>query len=196
MQAIENGIIKGVVGLVSCTNILSGHDYTTINFLKELLSRDILVLVAGCASSAAQIEGFMNLSAIEKYAGPGLKNICRSLNIPPALNFGSCVDTGRIILLVTAIANHLKVDPSQLPVAACCPEYYNNDALVDGLFAVAMGITTFVSPMLPIAGAPGVIKLLTKDLENSLGAKFILEQNLAQAIKLLEMHLENKCRKL
>jgi len=142
-EVIEKGLIKGVVGLVSCVTMRNGHGSFTYEFLKELLKRDILVLIAGCASSMAQVEGFTNLEAIDKFAGEGLKAVCKTLNIPPVLNFGSCLDTGRMILLITALSQYKGVDPSKLPVVACAPEYYNNDALIDGLLGVAMGVNVF-----------------------------------------------------
>lgn len=175
LDAIAGGAIKGVVGLVSCVTAKTGAGSFIIDFLKELLAQDVLVLVAGCASSTAQIEGFMNAEAVEKYAGPGLKQVCQALGVPPALNFGSCLDTGRMSLLILALADYLKVDPSKLPVVAAAPEYYNNDALIDGLLAVSLGIDTYVNPVPPVTGGADLTKLLTQDLEGLLGAKFLVE---------------------
>jgi len=127
MEAIKAGKIKGVVGLVSCVTMRNGHGTFTYDFLKELLKRDVLVLIAGCASSLAQIEGFTNEEAVEKFAGEGLKEVCKALGVPPVLNFGSCLDTGRMALLIIALSQYFGVDPTKLPVVAAAPEYYNND---------------------------------------------------------------------
>lgn len=181
LDAIGSGAIKGVVGLVSCVTAKTGAGSFLTDFLKELLAQDVLVLVAGCASSTAQIEGFMNAAAVEKYAGPGLKQVCQALGVPPALNFGSCLDTGRMSLLILALADYLKVDPSKLPVVAAAPEYYNNDALIDGLLAVSLGINTYVNPVPPVTGGADLTKLLTQDLEDLLGAKFLVEPDPVQA---------------
>ncbi|MDQ7056647.1 MAG: hypothetical protein Q9M89_09440 [Persephonella sp.] len=192
LEAINTGAIKGVVGLVSCTTMKNGHGQFTYNFVKELLKRDILVLITGCASSLAQAEGFTNLQAIEKFAGDGLKGICKVLNIPPVLNFGSCLDTGRMILLILALSEYLNVDPSQLPVVAAAPEYYNNDAYIDGLLAVAMGINTYVNPVPPIVGGPALTRLLTRDLEDLLGGRFIVEPDAEKAAEIIEKELAKK----
>lgn len=181
LDAIGSGAIKGVVGLVSCVTAKTGAGAFLTDFLKELLAQDVLVLVAGCASSTAQIEGFMNAAAVEKYAGPGLQQLCRGLGIPPALNFGSCLDTGRMSLLILALADYLQVDPSKLPVVAAAPEYYNNDALIDGLLAVSLGIDTYVNPVPPVTGGADLTKLLTQDLDGLLGAKFLVEADPVQA---------------
>ncbi len=192
LEAINAGAIKGVVGLVSCTTMKNGHGMFTYNFVKELLKRDILVLITGCASSLAQAEGLTNLQAIERFAGDGLKGICKILNIPPVLNFGSCLDTGRMILLILALSEYLNVDPSQLPVIAAAPEYYNNDAYIDGLLAVAMGINTYVNPIPPIVGGPALTRLLTRDLEDLLGGRFIVEPDAEKAAQIIEKELAKK----
>ncbi len=192
LEAINTGAIKGVVGLVSCTTMKNGHGMFTYNFVKELLKRDILVLITGCASSLAQAEGLTNLQAIERFAGNGLKGICKVLNIPPVLNFGSCLDTGRMILLILALSEYLNVDPSELPVVAAAPEYYNNDAYIDGLLAVAMGINTYVNPVPPIVGGPALTRLLTRDLEELLGGRFIVEPDAEKAAQIIEKELMKK----
>ncbi|MBK3333076.1 anaerobic carbon-monoxide dehydrogenase catalytic subunit [Persephonella atlantica] len=192
LEAINTGAIKGVVGLVSCTTMKNGHGMFTYNFVKELLKRDILVLITGCASSLAQAEGLTNLQAIERFAGDGLKGICKVLNIPPVLNFGSCLDTGRMILLILALSEYLNVDPSKLPVVAAAPEYYNNDAYIDGLLAVAMGINTYVNPVPPIVGGPALTRLLTRDLEELLGGRFIVEPDAEKAAQIIEKELMKK----
>ena len=191
-EAINTGTIKGVVGLVSCVTMRNGHGAFTYEFLKELLKRDILVLIAGCASSMAQIEGFTNLDGITLFAGKGLKEVCNALKIPPVLNFGSCLDTGRMIMLITALANYKGIDPSKLPVIACAPEYYNNDALIDGLLGVAMGVNVYVNPPPPITGAPALLRLLTRDIEDYLGARFLVETDPYKAAEVIEGVLKEK----
>ncbi|ACO03445.1 MAG TPA: carbon-monoxide dehydrogenase catalytic subunit [Persephonella sp.] len=191
-EAIQDGTIKGVVGLVSCTTMKNGHGTFTYDFVKELLKRDILVLIAGCASSLAQVEGFTNSKGRKEFAGPGLRALCEALDIPPVLNFGSCLDTGRMALLIIALSEYLGVDPSALPVVAAAPEYYNNDALIDGLLAVSLGINTYVNPVPPIVGGPGFTRLLTRDLENLLGARFMVEPDAVKAAQMIEEELIRK----
>ena len=40
-------------------------------------------------------------------AGPGLKEVCRSLGIPPVLNFGPCLAIGRMEAVAGEIAAEL-----------------------------------------------------------------------------------------
>jgi len=37
-------------------------------------------------------------------AGPGLREVCEAIGIPPILHLGSCVDNTRILTIATAMA--------------------------------------------------------------------------------------------
>ena len=64
LNAIKDGTIRGVAGMVSCTSLRdSGQDVHTIRIVKELIKRDILVLSLGCGNSAVQVGGLCSLEA-------------------------------------------------------------------------------------------------------------------------------------
>jgi carbon-monoxide dehydrogenase catalytic subunit len=195
LEVIKSGQIKGIAAVVGCTNNRNGHDSTSLTLIKELLKRDILVITAGCVSSGAQIDGLQTLEAAG-LAGDKLKSICKTLGIPPVLNFGSCIDIGRIGIAVTAIANALGVDTSDLPVAVSAPEYLEQKAVADGVFAVAFGLLTHLGPVPPVAGAPLVTKILTQDVENLTGGKVSVEQDMVKAAAVIEAHIQSKREKL
>jgi carbon-monoxide dehydrogenase catalytic subunit len=159
--------------------------------IRELLKKDILVITAGCVASGAQIEGLQTLEA-QEIVGENLKSICKALNIPPVLNFGSCIDIGRIGIAVTAIANALGVDPSQLPVAASAPEYLEQKAVIDGVFAISLGLLTHLGPVPPVAGAATVTRILTADVEGLVGGKANVEQDMVKAAEQIEAHIISK----
>ncbi len=192
LDVIKDGTIKGVVALVSCTTLMNrGQDVNALMIAKELIKRDILVIGAGCGNAAMQVGGLTTLEARQK-AGPGLKAVCEKLNIPPVLSFGTCTDTGRIALLVTAVADALGVDPSQLPVAVTAPTYMEQKATIDGIFAVAFGLYTHVSPLPPVTGAPRLVKLLTEDVEGLTGGKLAVETDMVMAANGIEEHIMKK----
>ncbi|GAW28677.1 anaerobic carbon-monoxide dehydrogenase catalytic subunit [Carboxydocella sp. ULO1] len=191
LDAIKSGAIKGVVAVVGCTNNRNGHDSMGIALTKELIKRDILVINSGCMSSATENAGLMDPAAAE-LAGSGLKAVCQSLGIPPALNFGSCVDIGRIGVVVTELANALGVDPSQLPVAASAPEYLEQKAVADGAFAVAFGLLTHLAPAPPVLGSELVTRILTKDVEDLTGGRFLVELDPVKAADAIEAHILKK----
>ncbi len=196
LDVIKNGTIKGVVALVSCTTLMNrGQDINALAIAKELIKRDILVISAGCGNAAMQVGGLTTLEARQK-AGPGLRAVCAKLNIPPVLSFGTCTDTGRIALLVTAVADAIGVDTSQLPVAVTAPTYMEQKATIDGVFAVAFGLYTHVSPIPNVTGAPRLVKLLTQDVEGLTGGKLAVETDMVMAANGIEEHIMKKRKAL
>ena len=193
LDVIKAGKIKGVVGIVNCTTLKNGpQDWMTVNLAKELVKRDVLIVAGGCGCHGLEVAGLCNLEAIEKFAGEGLKEVCRSLGIPPVLPFGTCTDTGRISLLVTALADALDVDTSQLPVVVSAPEWMEQKATIDGLFALAYGLYTHLSPIPPVTGGPELAKLLTEDLEKLTGGKVILGDDPTEVAQVIAEHIDRK----
>jgi carbon-monoxide dehydrogenase catalytic subunit len=196
LDAIKRGDIKGVVALVSCTTLRdSGQDVNTIAVAKELIKRNILVLSAGCGNGAVQVGGLTSLDAIN-LAGEGLKKVCKSLGIPPVLSFGTCTDVGRLSLLVNAVADALGVDVPASPIAVTAPEYMEQKATIDAVFAVAYGLYTHVAPTPPITGAPELVKLLTNDVEGLTGGKLAVESDPLKAVDGIEQHINSKRKAL
>ena len=196
VEVIAAGKIKGVVALVNCASIRNGpHDWNTVNVTKELIKRDILVVSGGCGNHALEVAGLCSLEAANQ-AGSGLKEICQALGIPPVLSFGTCTDTGRISMLVTALADHLNVDVPQLPIAVTAPEWMEQKATIDAVFAVAYGAYTHLSPTPFVTGAPKLVKLLTEDIEGLTGGKIALGDDPVQAVNDMEQHIIAKRKAL
>lgn len=192
VNVIANGQIKGIVALANCATLRNGpHDWNTVNITKELIQRDILVVAGGCGNHGLEVAGMCNLDAIE-YAGEGLKGVCKAFGIPPVLSFGTCTDTGRISMLVTALAEQLNVDIPDLPIAVTAPEWMEQKATIDGIFTVAYGAYTHLSPTPFITGAPKLVKLLTEDVEALTGGKVALGDNPVEAAKNIEAHIIKK----
>lgn len=192
VEVISSGKIKGVVALVNCSTLRNGpHDWNTVNLTKELIKKDILVVSAGCGNHGLEVAGLCNRDAV-KMAGEGLKEVCNLLSIPPVLSFGTCTDTGRISMLVAALADHLNVDVSQLPIAVTAPEWMEQKATIDGIFAVAFGTYTHLSPVPFMTGAPKLVKLLTQDVVNLTGGKVALGDDPIEIANDIEAHILGK----
>ncbi|MEW6105564.1 MAG: anaerobic carbon-monoxide dehydrogenase catalytic subunit [Bacillota bacterium] len=192
LDLIKKDDIRGVVALVSCTSLKGGgQDTMTVAVAKELIQRNFLVLSAGCGNAACQVAGLNSLEA-QELAGDSLKAVCRALGIPPVLSFGTCTDTGRLALLVGAVANALGVDTAALPVAVTAPEYMEQKAVIDAFSAVALGLYTHVSPVPPVTGAPDVVNLLTRDVEGLTGGKLAVETDPVAAVDGIERHINGK----
>src|SRR3989338_9937974 len=140
IDAIINGSIKGVAAVVGCTTVREFQSGRHIKVLtEELIKRNILVIGAGCCSSAMQNANLMHPDSAKK-ASSKLAGVCSALGVPPCLSYGSCTDIGKIIETVTAIAKTLNVDIPMLPVVASAPEYMEQQAVADAFTAVAMGV--------------------------------------------------------
>jgi carbon-monoxide dehydrogenase catalytic subunit len=197
LNAIKDGTIRGVVGLVSCTSLRdNGQDVHSVAVAKELIKRDLLVLSMGCGNAAMQVAGLCSPEA-KDLAGPGLKKICGALGVPPVLSYGTCTDTGRIADLIAAVSQALGGVPvPDLPVAAAAPEYMEQKATIDAIFALAFGLYTYVNPVPFVTGAPNLVKLLTEDIKGVTGALLSVEKDAAKAAEGIHNHIEANRSKL
>ncbi|WP_456369279.1 anaerobic carbon-monoxide dehydrogenase catalytic subunit [Geoglobus sp.] len=195
-DALKNGSIKGIAALVSCTTLKNGpHDTHSVTIAKELIKKDVLVLSMGCGNAAMQQAGLTSMEAVD-LAGEGLKQVCKALGIPPVLSFGTCTDTGRAAYLLKVIAEALGVDIPDLPVVATAPEYMEQKATIDAIFAVAYGLTVHVSPIPPITGSEDAVRLFTEDVEGLTGGKVMVEEDPVKAAEKLVQVIEEKRKKL
>jgi carbon-monoxide dehydrogenase catalytic subunit len=191
VDAIKSGQIRGAVGIVGCNNPKLKHDYVHTVLARELIKKDILVLVTGCATVAMGKAGLMMPEAANQ-AGEGLKAVCTALGIPPVLHVGSCVDNSRILHLCGVLANALGVDISDLPVAASAPEWYSEKAAAIGLFAVASGIYTHLGLPPNITGSETVTNLALGGLDDVVGACFAVEPDPYKAAELIDARISAK----
>nr|CAI78528.1 hypothetical protein [uncultured bacterium] len=191
VDLIASGKIRGAVGIVGCNNPKIKHDYGHVNLSKELIRRDILCVETGCAAVASGKAGLLQPEAAE-LAGPGLKEVCQTLGIPPVLHMGSCVDCSRILVLLAELANTLNVGIHQLPVAGAAPEWYSQKAVSIGSYFVASGVFTVLGVMPKISGSTNTAKLLTSDLNDVVHAAFAVEPDPFRAADIISTHIEQK----
>jgi carbon-monoxide dehydrogenase catalytic subunit len=191
LDAIKNGAIRGIAGIVGCNNPKIKHDYGHVTLVEDLIKNDVLVVNTGCNSIACAKAGLMLPEAAEK-AGDGLKAVCQTLKVPPVLHMGSCVDISRILMACAAIANALGVDISDLPVAGAAPEWMSEKAVSIGAYVVSSGIYTVLGTVPQVLGSGNVTALLTQGAEDVVGAAFAVEPDPAKAAVLMRRRIEAK----
>jgi len=191
IDAIKAGKIRGIVGIVGCNNPKFKHDSCNVTLAQELIKKDILVLATGCVTTALGKVGLLQPEAIDQ-AGPGLKEICGSLGIPPALHVGSCVDNTRILQACALIADELGVDISDLPVGASSPEWYSEKAAAIATYAVASGIYTHLGLPPNILGSKVVTDLALHGFNDLVGACYVVEPDPVKAAQLLDERIKQK----
>ncbi len=131
-------------------------------------------------------------------AGPGLREVCEAVGIPPVLHVGSCVDNSRVLNVCVALVNEGGIggDLSELPIAAAAPEAMSEKALAIGMYAVASGIFTAFLPVPRVAGSRVVRKYLEQDVERDTGGRFLFTGDVEEAAREIVAHLDRKRRDL
>ncbi|MHC4656024.1 MAG: anaerobic carbon-monoxide dehydrogenase catalytic subunit [Planctomycetota bacterium] len=192
---IINGRIRGVVGIVGCTNPKVPQDFTHTTLTKELIKRDVLVLTTGCATIACGKQGLANPKEALELAGPGLREVCEAVGIPPVLACGSCVDNTRLLVSCAEIVREggLGEDLSDLPVAGACLESVSEKAIAIGQYFVASGVQViFAEDILPVLGSGNVSNYLFKDIEKDLGGVWAVESDPVKAADMILQRIEAK----
>jgi carbon-monoxide dehydrogenase catalytic subunit len=190
---IMNGRIRGVVGVVGCNSPKFACDAANWNLVTELISKDILVVQTGCMAIASGKQGLLRPEVKEK-AGPGLREICDTVGIPPVLHSGSCVDNSRILIACSEMVREggLGADLSDLPVAGCAPEWMSEKAVAIGQYFVASGALVVFGVGLPIEGSREVNDYLTGGIARELGGRWAVEPDPKRMAQLIREHIESK----
>ena len=192
IDLIATGKIKGIAAVVGCSNLTAGgHDVFTVGMTRELIRRNIIVLSAGCTSGALENVGLMSPPAAEQ-AGASLKEVCRQLGIPPVLNFGPCLAIGRLEETAADMAAEMGVDLPQLPLVISAPQWLEEQALADGAFGLALGLTLHLAIPPFITGSEMVTRVLTGDLEQLTGGRVIVDGDIFSTVNQLEAVINAK----
>jgi carbon-monoxide dehydrogenase catalytic subunit len=196
-DAIMAGRIRGAAGVVGCNNPRVTHDDPHLYIVQELIKNDILVVTTGCNAIACAKAGLLTPEVMEQ-CGPGLKEICQTIGIPPVLHMGSCVDNSRILTVLTqsACEGGLGEDISDLPVAGFAPEWMSEKAISIGIYFVASGVTTWMGVGSPVGGSPEVTKLITDGWKQKVGASFYFEPDHKKAVVDAIAHIDGKRKAL
>ena len=192
IDLIVAGQIKGLAGVVGCSNLTAGgHDVLTVALTKELIAKDILVLSAGCSSGGLENVGLMSPEAAE-LAGPKLKAVCKQLGIPPVLNFGPCLAIGRLEIVATEIAAALGVDVPALPLVLSAPQWLEEQALADGAFGLALGLPLHLGQPPFVTGSKVAVQVLCEDMKALTGGHVVINDNAAESAGILESIINEK----
>jgi carbon-monoxide dehydrogenase catalytic subunit len=193
-DAIIDGRIRGVVGVVGCSNPKIQTDSAHVKLTEELIKRNVLVLETGCAAIACAKAGLLTPEAALAKAGESLREVCVAVGIPPVLHMGSCVDNSRILMAATNVLleGGLGEDLSDLPVAGAAPEWMSEKAVAIGHYFVASGLYVVLGHPLYVQGSENVDKFLREDMEDITGGKFEWEPDPVLAADKILAHIEKK----
>jgi len=83
-------------------------------------------------------------------------------------------------------------DISDLPVAGAAPEWMSEKAVSIGFYFVASGVFTTLGMPLPVLGSENLTRLVTEELEGTVGGKFAFEPDPVKAAHLMIDHIDKK----
>lgn len=194
---IINGRIRGVAGVVGCVNPRVRQDWVHVELVRELIKNDILVVQTGCSQISLAKAGLCTPEAA-KLAGPGLREVCEAVGMPPVLGMGACVDNSRILM---ACAEMVKVGGlgnsiSDLPVAGAAPEWYSEKAVTIGHYFVVSGVFTVFGVTYPIIQNTKFYDLLFDGLEKQGLGKWAFTPDPHEMARLIIGHIDKKRKAL
>ncbi|RME82303.1 MAG: anaerobic carbon-monoxide dehydrogenase catalytic subunit [Caldilineae bacterium] len=200
-DAIMAGRIRGVAAIVGCNNPRSKQDWLHTYVTDQLLKQDVLVVETGCGAIASAKMGFLVGEAGLEKVGPGLREICETVGIPPVLHMGSCVDNTRILTVLTQMVEEggLGDDIDQIPAVGLAPEWMSEKALSIGAYCVASGAYVIFGGASPISGMPDrvsdsdlVLRYLSEGWERIYGGKMEFIADPDEMIRRTLEHIDKK----
>ena len=200
-DAIMSGRIRGVAAIVGCNNPRSKQDYLHTYVTQELLKQDVLVVETGCGAIASAKLGLLLGEAGLDKVGPGLREICETVGIPPVLHMGSCVDNTRILTVLTQMVAEggLGDDIDQVPAVGLAPEWMSEKALSIGSYCVASGAYVIFGGASPVSGMPDrvadsdiVLNYISQGWEGLYGGKMEFVPDPDEMIRLTLEHIDKK----
>jgi anaerobic carbon-monoxide dehydrogenase catalytic subunit len=194
---IINGRIRGVAGVVGCTNPRVKQDWVHVELVKELIKNDVLVVQTGCSQIALAKAGLTTPEAAVM-AGPGLREVCETVGMPPVLGIGSCVDNSRILIACAEMVNEggLGESIADLPVAGAAPEWMSEKAISIGHYFVASGVYTVFGVTFPIVEETKFYKLLFDGLEKQGLGKWGFSPDPYELARMMIAHIDKKRKAL
>jgi anaerobic carbon-monoxide dehydrogenase catalytic subunit len=194
---IINGRIRGVAGVVGCTNPRVKHDWVHVEMVKELIKNDVLVVQTGCSQISLAKAGLCTPEAAH-LAGAGLKEVCETVGMPPVLGLGSCVDNSRILIACAEMVKTggLGESIADLPVAGAAPEWMSEKAISIGHYFVASGVFTVFGVTFPIVEETKFHKHLFQGLEALGVGKWGFTPDPYDMAKMMIAHIDAKRKAL
>jgi carbon-monoxide dehydrogenase catalytic subunit len=163
-DAIMAGRIRGVVGLAGCDNPRVPSTGIHRYLATELIKNDVLIVSTGCGSAACGTAGYLTPEMALEHAGPGLREVCEAIGIPPILHLGACVDNSRILTIASAMAEEggLSDEIGGMPAVGIAPEWMSEKAIAIGCYFAASGVPVIFGGESPVGASEEVTRIMTE----------------------------------
>ena len=172
-DAIMAGRIRGVAANIGCNNARTTHDAQHQYLVTEFLKNDVLVVETGCGAIASAKQGYLLGEAGLEHVGPGLREMCEAIGMPPVLHMGSCVDNTRILTVLSQMAGEggLGEDISDIPAVGLAPEWMSEKAMSIATYCVASGAYVIMGTTNPVKGSEEVQRLINEGWQEKYGGR-------------------------
>jgi len=162
--------------------------------VKEFLKNDVLVVETGCGAIASGKAGFMMGEAALEFAGPGLREVCETVGMPPVLHMGSCVDNSRILTVLSQMATEggLGDDISDIPAVGMAPEWMSEKALAIAGYCVASGAYVIMSTTSPVESSETVVRLISEGWNEKYGGRLEFIMEAEEIVKRSLAHIDER----
>jgi carbon-monoxide dehydrogenase catalytic subunit len=193
-DAVIAGRIRGVVANIGCNNPRVAHDSVHQYVVKEFLKNDVLVVETGCGAIASAKQGYLLGEAALEYAGPGLREVCEAVGMPPVLHMGSCVDNTRILTVLTQMASEggLGDDISDIPAVGMAPEWMSEKAMSIATYCVASGAYVIMGVTNPVKGSEEVTRLISEGWREKMGGRLEFIDDPDEIVKKALAHIDER----
>jgi carbon-monoxide dehydrogenase catalytic subunit len=193
-DAIMSGRIRGVVANIGCNNARVCHDEMHRHVVTEFIKNDVLVVETGCGAIASAKQGYMRPEAALEHAGPGLREICEAVGIPPVLHMGSCVDNSRILTVLAQMATEggLGEDISDIPAVGMAPEWMSEKAISIATYCVASGAYVIMGHSSPVSGVEKVMEMISDGWESKVGGRLEFTNDAEEIVRRSLAHIDKK----
>ncbi len=201
-DAVMAGRIRGVAGIVGCNNPRVTQDEANTYLVREFIRNDVLVAQTGCGALGSAKYGLLRPEAALApstgsglgLAGPGLREVCEAIGIPPVLHLGSCVDNSRILTVLTQMATEggLGDDIADLPAVGLAPEWMSEKALAIGAYFVASGAYVLFGVGSPVEASQAITDLLSGGWEALTGGKLEFVPDPEEMVRRSLAHIDAK----
>jgi hydroxylamine reductase (hybrid-cluster protein) len=166
VQALEGGKIKGIAILAGSNNVKYTQDEVLVTIAKQFLAADILCISDGEASVSLAKYRLLDPARRDKDCGAGVKELLASLgeNVPSVIDW--CM-TDFLLALDAAGSKALQ----DCPICAYFPEANRPAEVTKAMWTVAMGVSTYFWPCLPVTGSTKTQQALSDFCRQIFGSK-------------------------
>jgi len=165
VAALDAGKIKGIAILAGSNNVKYTQDEVLVTIAKQFLANDILCISEGEASVSLAKYRLLDPARRDKDCGAGVNELLDALgdNLPSVIDW-------RLTDFLLALAATGDKALSDYPMCAYFPEANRSAEVTKAMWTVAMGVSTYFWPCLPVTGSAKTQQALEDFCRDKFGA--------------------------